>query len=123
MHLTFDSAAPAAETIDVEQFLAVDVRIGTILGAEEFPEARKPAYKLQIDFGPGVGTRRSSAQITDRYRVDELIGRQVLGVVNLPPRQIGPFVSEVLVLGFCEADGAVLLASVDLPVVNGTRMS
>lgn len=123
MHVSFDPAAPAAATIDFEQFLAVDLRLGTVLRAEAFPEARKPAYKLEIDFGPGVGTRRSSAQLTGHYTTDELAGRQVLAVVNLPPRQIGPFVSEVLVLGFCDASGAVVLACVDQPVANGTRLT
>lgn len=123
MHLSFDPAAPAAATIDFEQFLAVDLRIGTVLRADEFPEARKPAYKLEIDFGPGIGLRRSSARITEHYSAGELAGRQVLAVVNLPPRQIGPFISEVLVLGCCDSDGAVLLAGVEQPVENGTRLT
>lgn len=123
MHVTFDPAAPVAATIDFERFLAVDLRLGTIVRADEFPEARKPAYKLTIDFGPGVGVRRSSAQITEHYTPDELVGRQVIAVVNLPPRQIGPFVSEVLVLGFCDDSGAVVLACVDQAVANGTRLT
>jgi len=108
--------------IDVEQFFAVDVRIGTILAAEPFPEVRKPAFKLTIDFGAEIGTKRSSAQITVHYTCDELVGRQVAAVVNLPPRRIGPFVSEVLTLGFPDAEGAVVLFSPDLPVPNGARL-
>jgi tRNA-binding protein len=123
MHVSFDPSEPAAATIDFEQFLAVDLRLGTVLRAAEFPEARRPAYKLEVDFGPGVGIRRSSAQITEHYAVEELAGRQVLAVVNLPPRQVGPFLSEVLVLSFCDASGAVVLACVDQPVANGTRLT
>ena len=100
MHLVHDPAAPAAPQISFDQFLAVDIRVGTMIAVEPFPEARKPALKLTIDFGAGVGSKRSSAQITQNYKADELIGRQVAAVVNFPPRQIGKFMSEVLVLGF-----------------------
>lgn len=108
--------------ITYEDFEKVDIRIGTVTAAEEFPEARKPAYKLTIDFGPEVGIRRSSVQITKRYTKDELVGRQVMGVVNFPPKQIGPFISEVLTLGFSDENGEVVLAVPDKPVPNGKKM-
>src|SRR5690606_24410277 len=110
------------KTITMDDFLAVDIRVGTIVEAADFPEARKPAYKLVIDFGPEIGRKRSSAQITRNYARDELVGRQVAAVVNFPPRQIGPRMSEVLTLGFPDASGEVVLVSVDRPVPNGGRM-
>jgi tRNA-binding protein len=122
MHLTPDPAAPAAETISFDQFLAVDIRVGTIVAAEPFPEARKPAFKLTIDFGPRIGRKRSSAQITRHYTVDALIGRQVAAVVNFPPRQIGKFMSEVLTLGFPDADGEVVLVAPGHAVPDGGRL-
>ena len=106
-----------------DTFLALDIRVGTIVHAETFPEARKPAYKLQVDFGEEIGIKKSSAQITVHYEPDELIGKQVMGVVNFPPRQIGPIQSQVLVLGFEDAEGAVVLSGPDFEVPNGTRMS
>lgn len=109
-------------TIPYDTFALVDIRIGTVLTAEEFPEARKPAYKLTIDFGPEIGVKRSSAQLTVHYRHELLIGRQVGAVVNFAPRQIGPFTSEVLVLGFPDPDGAVVLIAPDKPVPNGGRL-
>ena len=108
--------------IDFDQFQAVDIRIGTVIAAEPYPEARKPAIKLTIDFGDAIGTRRSSAQLTSNYTPAALIGRQVAAVVNFPPRQIGKFMSEVLTLGFPDADGAVVLFAPDLRVPNGARL-
>lgn len=108
--------------ITFAQFEAVDIRAGRIVSAEEFPEARKPAYKLLIDFGAEIGVRRSSAQLTRRYRRDELEGRLVVAVVNFPPRQIGPFTSEVLTLGVPDAEGAVVLLVPDKDVAPGARM-
>ncbi len=107
---------------DFETFLKVDIRTGTIIKAEPFPEARKPAYKLQIDFGPEIGVKKSSAQITDLYTLDDLVGKQVAAVVNFPPRQIGPVMSEVLTLGFHNTDGHVALFSPDSDVPNGARL-
>ena len=109
-------------TISFDDFLKVDVRVGTIVDVQDFPEARKPALKLWVDLGPEIGTRKTSAQITKYYKRDVLIGRQVAAVVNFPPRQIGKFMSEILVLGFPDADGEVVLVSVDHDVPNGGRL-
>lgn len=122
MHLNHDREAPAAPTISFDQFLAVDIRIGRIVAAEPFPEARKPAFKLTIDFGPAIGTKRSSAQITEHYTLEGLVGRLVAGVVNFPPRQIGRFMSEVLTLGFPDERGHVVLFAPDRDVPLGSRM-
>lgn len=110
------------DTISFDDFMKVDIRAGTVIAAEPFPEARKPAYKLTVDFGPEMGTRRSSAQITAHYTPETLVGRRVAAVVNFPPRQIGKFMSEVLVLGFPDAGGEVVLIAPDLDVPNGGRL-
>ena len=122
MHATHAIDAPAAPPITFDAFLAVDIRIGTVVAAEPFPEARKPALKLTVDFGSGLGSKRSSAQITQNYRADELVGRQVAAVVNFPPRQIGRFMSEVLVLGFPDEAGNVTLFAPDKRVPDGGRL-
>ena len=108
-----------SDLITFADFEAVDIRVGTIVAAEPFPAARKPAIKLRIDFGEGIGVKKSSAQITEHYTPDTLVGRQVAAVVNFPPRQIGPFLSEVLTLGFPDAAGKVVLIGPDQPVPNG----
>ena len=122
MHLLHAADAPAAPTIAFDQFLTVDIRVGTIRAAEPFPEARKPAYKLTIDFGPVIGAKRSSVQITENYALESLVGRQVAAVVNFPPRQIGKFMSEVLTLGFPDESGAVVLFQPDKRVPDGGRL-
>lgn len=122
MHVRHDPAAPAAEPITFDDFLKVDIRIGTIVAAEEFPEARKPSYRLRIDFGAVIGEKKSCAQIAANYSCDELIGRQVAAVVNFPPRQIGPAMSEVLTLGFADSAGEVVMFAPDVKLPNGSRL-
>lgn len=109
--------------ISWDDFASVELRIGTIIEVVEFSEARKPAWKLTVDYGDEVGVRRASAQITDLYNRQDLVGKQIVGVVNLPEKQIGPFMSECLVSGFVQADGSVVLAVPDKPVANGLRLS
>ena len=121
-HALPNADAQAAPAITFDQFLAVDIRVGTIVAAEPFPEARKPAVKLGIDFGSAIGVKRSSAQITEHYDPATLAGRQVAAVVNFPPRQIGKYMSEVLTLGFPDANGAVVMFAPDQPVANGARL-
>lgn len=111
-----------SQPIAFDDFLKVDVRAGTVMEAKEFPEARKPAYKLLIDFGDAIGTKKSSAQITVHYKPEDLVGRQVMAVVNFPPRQIGPFMSEVLTLGYEDENGDIVLSGLDHPVPNGARL-
>lgn len=118
-HNAFMTQTPAT---DFETFLKVNIRTGTIIEAAEFPEARKPAFKLMIDFGAEIGVKKSSAQITGLYTPDDLVGKQIAAVVNFPPRQIGPFMSEVLTLGFHNSDDHVVLFSPDSNVPNGTRL-
>lgn len=111
------------EQIEWKDFERVELRAGTIVSAEAFPEARVPAYKLLVDFGPEIGHRKSSAQITDLYSADELVGKQVVAVINFPPKQIGPFMSECLVTGFHREDGKVVLTTVDNAVPNGAKLA
>ncbi len=120
MHL--DTTGTRAPDITFDDFVKVDIRVGTILEAEGYPEARKPSYKLRIDFGPTIGIKRSAAQITRYYTPETLIGRQVAAVVNFPPRQIGKFMSEVLTLGFPSTEGEVVLIAAERPVPNGARL-
>jgi tRNA-binding protein len=109
-------------TISFDEFMKVDIRVGTIVAAEPFPEARRPALRLTVDFGSELGLKRSSAQLTRHYDVISLVGRQIAAVVNFPPKQIGKFMSEVLVLGFPDADGAVVLIGPERPVPDGGRL-
>ena len=122
MHLSHAPDAPAADEIVFDDFLKVDIRVGTIVAAEEFPEARKPSYRLRIDFGPVIGEKKSSAQIAANYKPAELVGRQIAAVVNFPPRQIGPAMSEVLTVGFADDAGEVVLFAPDQKLPNGSRL-
>ncbi|MBT5765869.1 tRNA-binding protein [Emcibacteraceae bacterium] len=111
-----------SETISWDDFQKVEIKIGTVVRAEEFPEARKPAYKVWVDFGGDLGVKKSSAQITVHYKPEDLIGRQIVAVVNFPPMQIGPIKSEFLLTGFYDEDGAVVIAQPERPVPNGARL-
>ncbi|MDX1536814.1 tRNA-binding protein [Arsukibacterium sp.] len=111
------------ETISWQDFAKVELRVGTIIAVDDFPEARKPAYKLQVDFGSDIGIKKSSAQITTLYSKEQLLGRQIMAVVNFPAKQIGPIQSECLVTGFAREDGAIVLVGVDSPVPNGTKLA
>ena len=122
MHLEHDPSAPAADLIGFDDFLKVDIRMGTVVSAEPYPEARKPSMKLAIDFGEGISVKRSSAQIASLYTPEALIGRQVAAVVNFPPRQIGKMMSEVLTVGFPDEEGRVVLFALDRKVPNGARL-
>lgn len=114
--------AEATATISYDDFARVDIRVGTIVQAEPFPEARRPAFKLVVDFGEPIGLRKTSAQVTKHYQLEQLKGRQVAAVVNFPPKQIGPFMSEVLVLGFPDEEGGVVMIGPDKPVPNGGKL-
>jgi tRNA-binding protein len=122
MHMNFSPQSPIADLTNFENFLNLDIRVGSILEVKDFPEARKPSYILIIDFGDTIGSKKSSAQITINYSKEELIGKQVAAVVNFPPRQIGPIKSEVLVLGFADSEQNVVLFSPDKKVPNGSRL-
>jgi tRNA-binding protein len=122
MHIPHPSSAPAAPIIEFDDFLKVDIRVGTIISAEPLPTARKPAFILMVDFGATIGVKKSSAQITRHYKCAQLVGRQIAAVVNFSPRQIGPVHSEVLTLGFADAEGEVVLFSPDQSVPNGSRL-
>lgn len=122
MHLDHDPATPAGAEIAFEDFLNVDIRVGTVVAAEVCEGARKPSYKLQIDFGPAIGVKKSVGQVAALYSPQELVGRQIAAVVNFPPRQIGKSLSEVLTLGFADEEGRVTLFSPDKPVPNGSRL-
>ena len=122
MHLDHPSTAPPAPQIAFDEFLKVDIRVGTVIAAEPYPEARKPTLRLRIDFGPGIGEKRSLAQVATLYAPEALVGRQVAAVVNFPPRQIGKAMSEVLTLGFADEQGRVVLFAPDRPVPNGARL-
>ena len=121
--MNHESGAEAlAPEIGYDDFCRVDIRVGTIIAAEPFPEARRPAFRLTIDFGPAIGLKKSSAQIVTHYRLEELVGRQIAAVVNFPRKQIGRFMSEVLVLGFPDGAGEVVMIGPDRPVPNGGRL-
>lgn len=123
MHHIQDFAEPAAAQIVFDDFLAVDIRVGTVIEALPFPEARKPAFKLRIDFGDTIGVKTSSVQITEHYTLEQLVGRRVLAVINFPPRQIGSVRSEVLTLGTADTNGHIVLVAPDSDVPNGARLT
>jgi tRNA-binding protein len=123
MHIVHDPNTPAADPIDFADFLKVDIRAGTIRACSPFPEARNPSFILMIDFGPVIGLRKSAAQITDRYAPEDLIGRRVIAVVNFPTRQVGPIRSDVLVLGFADPTGAIMLATTEDEIPDGARLA
>ncbi len=122
MHMNHAPDAEAADEAGFDDFLKIDIRLGTIVSAEQFPEARNPSYQLVIDFGAAIGLKKSCAQIVVNYPLDELIGRQIAAVVNFPPRQIGPAMSEVLTLGFADEEGEVVLFAPDVKVPDGSRL-
>ena len=123
MHKIQTSETEVGPDIDFTDFLKVDIRVGTVVDAQEFPEARQPAYKLWVDFGDVIGIKKSSAQITEHYTIEGLMGRKVAAVVNFPPRQIGPFMSEILVLGFPDTEGKIVLFAPDTEVPDGSRLA
>ena len=123
MHIAFSPDAPIADEITFDEFLKVDIRVGTVIDAELLEGLRKPAIGLSIDFGAAIGKRWSSAQITEHYTAEALVGRQVAAVVNFPPRQIGKYKSDVLTLGFADSGGAIRLITPDTHIPNGTRLS
>lgn len=116
------NVSPPSPPVSFADFLKLDIRVGTVIAAEEFPQARQPAFKLTIDFGPEIGVKKSSAQVVKNYPRETLVGKQVLAVVNFPPRQIGPFMSEVLTLGVPDAEGAVMLIGPDRRAPDGGRL-
>lgn len=122
MHVNFNPNTPSSRAIDFETFLQVDVRIGQIVDVQDFPEAKNPSYKLLIDFGEAIGLKKSSAQITHHYSIQDLKDKKIMAVINFPPRQIGKFMSEVLVLGFSDINNQVVLFNLDKDVPNGSRM-
>ena len=122
-HKIQTSETEVGSDIDFTDFLKVDIRVGTVVDAQEFPEARQPAYKLWVDFGGVIGIKKSSAQITDHYTIEGLMGRKVAAVVNFPPRQIGTFMSEILVLGFPDAEGKIILFAPDTEVPDGSKLA
>ncbi|PIK16396.1 tRNA-binding protein [Halobacteriovorax sp. JY17] len=122
MHLNFQPSQPAEKEIAFDYFLNVDMRIGEVLEVKDFPEARNPSYILKIDFGEGIGIKKSSAQLTVHYAKEDLLGKKVLAVVNFPSRQVGKIMSEVLVMGFSDKEGGIVLFELDKNVPNGSRL-
>lgn len=122
MHNVFPPDSPTCEQIVFDDFLKLDIRVGTVIEVDDYPEARNPSYKLKVDFGEGVGVKKSCAQLTGLYQPEQLMGRQVAGVVNFPPRQIGKAMSEALILGFPDEQGRIVLFCPDVPVPNGARL-
>ena len=122
MHNVFPPDSTAQPEVSFDAFLQIDIRVGTVIEAVPYPQARKPSYRMRVDFGPGVGIKKSCAQLTELYDPEDLVGRQVAGVVNFPPRQIGKAISETLILGFPDDDGRIVLFRPDVAVPNGARL-